>query len=309
MSTDSDAARNRPAPDRAGRPLAGQGVIAVTGADAVSFLQGQLTNDLRALHGRVLTAGYQTPQGRLVALVRVLAAADGCLLLLPRGLAAPVSARLSRYTLRAKVRVTDASADFDIAAVIGTPFSEICAAYGIVSRPGQTHVFTGEHHLVDRGGGRTLLLGPGARAGEDAATTAAWALAGIEAGDPEVWPETTESFTAHMLNLDLVDGVSFTKGCYTGQEIVARTQHLGRVKRRLFRYHSPAACDPSATPAPLDALYFGAAKVGEIALGTRTVDARFECLAVVSLESRDLNLTTQEGIELTAAPLPYGVPS
>ena len=309
MSTDPVADR-RVAPEaRAGRPLQGQGIIAVRGADAVSFLQGQLTNDIRELGSRVVTAAYQTPQGRVIALVRVLAIADGCLALLPRGLAAPVAARLSRYTLRAKARVEDVSGEFDVRAVIGTPFHELCATHGIDSHPGQTHVDTGEQHLIDRGGGRTLVLTPGPRAAGQDDIGAAWALAAIEAGDPEVWPETTESFTAHMLNLDLIGGVSFTKGCYTGQEIVARTQHLGRVKRRLFRYRAAPASAALAPPAPLEALHFGELKVGEIAQCSLAPDGGWECLAVVSLESRDLNLASATGLQFMPAPLPYAVPS
>ena len=308
MSTETVAVHRPAAEGRAGGTLAGQGIVAVRGADALNFLQGQLTNDLRDPGSHVVTAGYQTPQGRVIAILRVLPTADGCLALLPRGLAAPVAARLSRYTLRAKARITEVSDEFDVRAVIGMPFRDLCASYGIVSRAGQTHVHTGEHHLIDRGGTRSLVLTPGTRTDTAADVGAAWASAGIEAGDPEVWPETTESFTAHMLNLDLVNGVSFTKGCYTGQEIVARTQHLGRVKRRLFRY--TAAADAGASvPAPLAALHFGEAKVGEIAQCVRAPDGRLECLAVVSLDSRDLNLTLDSGLQFTPAPLPYGVPA
>ncbi len=298
---------HNPAPVQAAPDLhpALHGVIAVSGADAANFLQGQLTNDIRTLIPEsVLRAAYQTPQGRVIALLRVVATHDGCLLLLPRGLAAAVAARLARYTLRAKVRVADVSDQYDIAALTARAYPEVCASLGISAHPGQTHVHTGSRHIVDCGAGRTLVLSAHGEPSTVAGTTddQAWLLAGVVAGDPEVWPQTTESFTAHMLNVDLIGGVSFTKGCYTGQEIVARTQHLGRVKRRLFRYR----CDGAAPP-PLTALHYGDTKVGEIATSA-SCEADSQCLAVVSLDARNLTLKTPAGIELHPAPLPYAVP-
>jgi hypothetical protein len=105
-----------------------------------------------------------------------------------------------------------------------------------------------------------------------------------------------------MLNLDLLDAVSFTKGCYTGQEIIARTQHLGRIKRRTLRY----AIRADEAPAPLTALNLEATKVGEVLTGAR-VEGGTEILAVVSLDARDRPLRTASGHTAVPLPLPYTV--
>jgi hypothetical protein len=107
-----------------------------------------------------------------------------------------------------------------------------------------------------------------------------------------------------MLNLDLLDGISFTKGCYTGQEIVARTQHLGRIKRRLFRYRAAGL----HARAPKQALLLDGTKVGEVVLAAG-VAGRTEALAVVALDARDRPLVDEAGIAWEPVPLPYAVPA
>ena len=105
-----------------------------------------------------------------------------------------------------------------------------------------------------------------------------------------------------MLNLDLLAAISFTKGCYTGQEIVARTQHLGRIKRRMLRY----VASDAAPPAPGDALLFDNAKVGEVVRAAPTAGGS-ELLAVVGLESRERALSSASGDAFAPAPLPYAI--
>ena len=105
-----------------------------------------------------------------------------------------------------------------------------------------------------------------------------------------------------MLNLDLLDAISFTKGCYTGQEIVARTQNLGRIKRRTFRY----AIRSDEAPAPLTALHLDATKVGEVLMCAR-VAGGVELLAVVALDARDRPLRTASGHTALPLRLPYTV--
>jgi folate-binding protein YgfZ len=128
-----------------------------------------------------------------------------------------------------------------------------------------------------------------------------WALAKIQAGEPTVTAITSGSWIPQMLNLDLLDAISFQKGCYTGQEIVARTQHLGRIKRRMFRYRlagSPPGC--------LDALLHEDVKVGEVVDATTDGDYS-ECLAVTALDCRDRELFLADGRRCVPAPLPYAI--
>jgi folate-binding protein YgfZ len=274
-----------------------QGLLIASGPDAATFLQGQLTNDVRAIASeRVVLAACNTPQGRVAALVRIVARDGALWLLLPRGLVAPLVERLRRYVLRAKVQFRDASGEFAFVGRLdggGTPLHE--RGTGSVSR------------VRLRGG--TLLVGSEADvatevAGMERVDPSRWHAAQIAAGEPDVPPEAAEEWIAQMLNLDLLDGISFTKGCYTGQEIVARTQHLGRIKRRAFRYRAAGA---SVVPASKQSLLLDGTKVGEVIRAARGSDG-VDLLAVVGLEQRDRPLTTDDGAVWLPQPLPYEIP-
>lgn len=127
-------------------------------------------------------------------------------------------------------------------------------------------------------------------------------LAAIRAGLPEVYADTSEQWIPQMLNLDLLGAIGFTKGCYPGQEIVTRTRHLGRVKRRMLRYRGEGAA-----PAPGSALHLAADKVGEVVRSAPSAGG-FECLAVVDLGAVGQGLTTASGQDCTPLPLPYPIP-
>ncbi len=130
-----------------------------------------------------------------------------------------------------------------------------------------------------------------------------WLAADIRDGQPQVFAATSEVFVPQMLNLDLLDGISFSKGCYTGQEIVARTQNLGRIKRRTFRYRVAG----DAPPPPLAGLYLDGAKVAEV-LTSAACDRHVELLAVTSLDARDRVLTLEDGRSAEPVAMPYPVP-
>jgi len=187
-------------------PLDSLGVLRITGVDARRYLQGQLSADIEALSpGASTLAGLHTAQGRVIAIVRVIAAeSQGYWLVLPTDLLATVLTRLQRYVLRAKVLLEDRSHDHRV--------------WGL---------WLGQHRQV-----RVLSANEPDPAGT-AVGPQQWWSAEVAAGLPQVFAATSEHFTAQMLNLDLVGGVSFTKGCYTGQEVVARSHYRGRVKRRL----------------------------------------------------------------------------
>ena len=157
-----------------------------------------------------------------------------------------------------------------------------------------------------QGAPRFLVVGPAAElpvAAEADPADADWRLADIRAGLPQVLPETHESFVAQMLNLDLVGGISFTKGCYTGQEIIARTHYRGAIKRRMLRF--AADCPP---PPPGTRVLEGEATAGEVVDAAAT-DSGCELLAVVSLAQKDAALTLADpfAAALQSLPLPYAV--
>jgi folate-binding protein YgfZ len=145
------------------------------------------------------------------------------------------------------------------------------------------------------------LLAPDAGPGS-AAAPAATTLALVRAGLPEVGVEASEEWIPQMLNLDLVGAISFQKGCYTGQEIVARTQHLGRIKRRMFRL----AVAGGAPPAVKAALLAAGAKVGEVVLAA-AAEGGAECLAVLNLDACARPLALADGRGCRLLPLPYAV--
>ncbi len=293
-------------------PLDHYRIVRVSGADALPFLQGQLTQDV-ALVGphSLLRAALNTPQGRVVAVPWLFGGGDGALrMLVPAGLVVPLAERLRRYVLRAKVRLDAPEAGLTLVGLPGASAQALDAAFGpAVEGPHQS--LAGELSLL-RFRNRALLVGPPAGVADCLATRATlavsearWALAMIAAGDAEVVAASSEEWVAQMLNLDLLEGISFTKGCYTGQEIIARTQNLGRIKRRMFRYRREAA--GLSLPAPKDRLSIAGVKVGEVVLAAADGDGA-ELLAVVNLEARDRPLADASGSEYLAVALPYGVP-
>jgi folate-binding protein YgfZ len=240
------------------------GVLRFVGADAISFLQGQVSNDTRRLEaGEALRTAYSSPQGRVIAILVLLPHASGILALLPRELAAPTRERLRRFVLRARVQIEDLS---DAWAVWGVHGAATLASWQLPSTAAdRAYLDHGDVGVANVGGdpNRYWVVGapgdptvavaangmhtdsantPGTNSdgAHSAAVERDWRLADIRAGIPQVYAATSEAFVAQMLNLDLIDGISFTKGCYTGQEIIARTQHLGRIKRRMFRLALPA---------------------------------------------------------------------
>ena len=205
------------------------GLLSVTGADARAFLHAQLTNDIEHLpSGRAALAGWCSAKGRLLATFLVIPAPDGFLLQLARDLAAPVAKRLSMFVLRAKVKVTDAS--------------DAWAQYGVwdADRQQEDVAWNGSHASVRVGERRYLELVPAAEALEGNADDAQWALQEIRAGRPLIMAATQDQFVPQMVNFEQLGGVDFKKGCYPGQEIVARAQYRGQVKRRMVRAQAPA---------------------------------------------------------------------
>jgi hypothetical protein len=272
--------------------------LAVTGADRIDFLQGQLTQDLRRLdRDPILTAAWCNPKGRVMALVTVVGDGDRVLVFLPGWQADDFAERLLRYRLRAAV---------DIATEPGVRLA------AVDSGPGGVQLPEGEPVLAIR-----PLPGSDPRVMEICAATAhveeldpatllsadAWRLACIRAGRPVLHPDTVEAFTPHMLNLDLLDAISFSKGCYTGQEVVARTENLGRPSRRMLRF--AAAAPP---PAPGSRLLDEAGGTAGSVVQAAAVDGGSELLAVVSIKQLGGALGLEDGTPAAARGLPYSVP-
>jgi folate-binding protein YgfZ len=285
------------------------GVVRFAGPDAAVFLQGQVSNDTRRLTaGAPLLAALSTPQGRVTAVLHLLPHSTGLLAVLPRELIVPVVERLRKYLLRAKVRIEDLSGEF---AVLGWYGSQAPGA-GALAPPGDAPGYA-EHGGIgvarvaagEAGeAGRYWAIGQGrdfAAFGVDADgephradAQAAWRLADIRAGLPQIYAATRDTFVAQMLNLDLIEGISFTKGCFTGQEIIARTQHLGRIKRRLHRLRLPAGDWMIGQTIRLSDGRAG--RLTEVA----AVGPEFEALAVLTLQSGAAGAAAGAGAEESA---------
>ncbi len=284
------------------------GAVRVRGADAVKFLQGQLSADLGLLSAqRALLAGLHNPQGRVIALLRLIELApQDVLALTARELAPALVARLAKFVLRSKVTLAEESAEWRIEGLLadpgaGTPL-QIAQAGGVV-RDGDAQIVR-----IGEVAGRYLKVAPAAGAATAQAPEAnarAWELAAIEAGAPQVYAATSEAFVAQMLNLDVLGGIAFDKGCYTGQEVIARAHYRGRVKRRMQRFATaaPANLKPGDSGTLPDGRGF------EVVRAALRPDGRTEFLAVTALAADAA--AAEPGVarmEAQALPLPYALP-
>jgi folate-binding protein YgfZ len=224
--------------------LAPLGVLHVEGEDGQSLLQNLLTNDVDALAiNQSQITGLCNPKGRLLAIFLLVRRHNRYQLILPKTMCAGLKQRLSMYILRSKVTISDVS---DSIFCMG-----LSSATGISSLtlPDESYQATEHNDSViikyPSSQPRFLFIGPTAEVNTliselaeqqwQVATPSQWELLDMEAGLPMIWPETKEQFTTQQVNLDLVNGVSFKKGCYPGQEIVARLHYLGTPSRRMFQ--------------------------------------------------------------------------
>ena len=271
--------------------LSPNALIAVTGDEAVTFLHNQFTNDVEALApGAAQWNGWCTAKGRLLATFPLANSGAGYFLLLPRPIAEPVVKRLRMFVLRSKVKIEDVSEGVARFGVYGTRASPAPGAYALGER-------------------RWLVIGQAAPA-LPAGTYEDWQRSLIADGIATVVAETQEAFVPQMANFELIGGVSFKKGCYPGQEIVARTHYRGGLKRRMVRAHGDGAA-----PAPGESVFstsFGEQAAGTIVNAALSPHGGFEALVVAQLDSianADLRLRSLDGPALSIAPLPYALPA
>jgi tRNA-modifying protein YgfZ len=283
------------------------GVLGIRGPDARRFLQGQLSNDVGALgadpgrparpahsphaahtpqadpgdtSGPLLWAGLHSPQGRTLALLGLIAPdADSVLALLPRELIGATRATLQRYVLRSKVTLSDDSDAWRI--------------YGLTDG-----AVAGDGIRVRYQGTRQLLLANPADAAPRGAPLSyeGWHAADVAAGLPQVYAATAGQFVAQMLNLDCIGAISFSKGCYTGQEVIARAHYRGRVKRRMQRFIS-------RDPAQLSAGERGELRAGggfHVVDSVQHADGRCEFLAVTTLPGRPADANADANADVNA---------
>lgn len=271
--------------------------IRISGADRAQFLQGQLTQDVgRAVPDATIFAGWADVKGRLLWAGRMFALDQSFCLIVPNGIADTIAARLRMYVLRARV-------------VIDLPDLQLAGVRRIDALPTASEWPAGARLVRDsHDSSRAWLIGSGATPGAAGAMATMspqeWLLDDIRAGLPEIGSHTTGEFVPQMVNLDLLDAISFDKGCYIGQEIVARMRYLGRVKRRMLRFSGtgtpPGAGDPVHASRGVVGKFVAAASSG----------CSFECLAVVHVDDwpGPFFVDAGGGQPLAEQTLPYRIP-
>ena len=255
-------------------------VIQVTGDDAQAFLQAQLSCDLREMQPSDTAYGaWLDPQGRVRACLDLLMTDTGIDLLVNDSLAESVTAGLSRYILRSKVQISQRS-EWTVGAQLGAS-PDGSSANTISISPTLAYRFPVDAIETDS---------------SNAARLAATLL-----GRPELGPETSGSFTAHMINLDQLGALSFTKGCYPGQEVVARTENLGKAKRRMFGFTTTS----SSLPADGSPVMDPSGREHGLVLQAARDENCIVLLAVIRLDSINEPLYLEHGADaLTRKPVP-----
>ena len=294
--------------------LSHEGVLAVRGVDASKFLQGQLTCNLNYLSDNQASLGARcTQKGRMQSSFRILLEGDGVLMAMASELLEPQLADLKKYAVFSKSKLTDESAAwvrFGLEhgdAALSALGLDLPADTDSVARHGAIiaiRVSPDRAELwvpADQADAVKNQLGSLLAEGE----LNQWLLGQIRAGIGQVMAGTRELFIPQMLNLQAVGGVSFKKGCYTGQEIVARMQYLGKLKRRLYRLQLSASELPEPG-APLFSPSHGSA-IGEVVIAAQA-GQNIELLAVLQAEAAEggeIHLGSLEGPALTLLDLPY----
>ncbi len=303
-------------------PLVHLGLIRSSGEDSAGFLHNLFSNDVNKLGAdAVQWNSFNSPKGRMLASFLLWREAGGHLLAVSADIQPALLKKLSMYVLRSKVKLTDGDADTVLVGVSGADAS------GVLGRAGLP-LPAGPMRQAEAGGTRCLQLaahqfvlavpveaaapcyGALVAAGALRAGTAAWELAMIRAGLPLVTAATQEEFVAQMLNYEVIGGVSFQKGCYPGQEIVARTQYLGKLKKRMYRVH----LDTDTAPVPGTDLFtpeFGDQSAGKLVNVVPAPEGGYEALAVMQVSSAaagEVHVGRPEGPPLAFLDLPYTLP-
>ncbi len=295
-------------------PLSHEGLLAVRGVDAAKFLQGQVTCNLSYLDETTTSLGARcTPKGRMISSFRILTQGEGFLLALASDLVEAQLADLKKYAVFSKSTLTDESANW-VRFGLSQGDGALLALGLDLPQSADSVTREGDLIAVRLSDGRAELWAPSGEATTLEARLAAqlpqapldaWLLAQVRAGIGQVFGATRELFIPQMINLQALGGVSFKKGCYTGQEIVARMQYLGKLKRRLYRLALAAGERPQPGVELFSPVH--QSSVGEVVLAAPTTDG-CELLAVLQEDAVNdgrIHLGTADGPALSLLDLPY----
>ncbi len=298
------------------------GVIRVAGEDAQKFLQSLLSNDINSVNSKTSQlSSFSNPKGRMLATFLIWQQGSDYMLQLPRSLTAAMQKKLSMYVMRAKVKVSDASDEIVSLGIAGSKTSELINQYfnitldqnNAVAQHNDTSVIriAAQRYQINTSPQQAISMWKIIASSAKVAGSSCWDWLNIRAGIPVVTPATQEQFVLQMTNLDLLDGVSFKKGCYPGQEIVARTHYLGKQKKRMFLAHVDAEKVPAAGNEVFSEVMAGQ-PCGMVINACAAPGGGYDLLAVMQISSREsnkVNLDSLLGAKLNFLPLPYTLPA
>jgi len=284
-------------------PLANLGVIAVAGEDAASFLQNQLTNDVSLLGmDEARLAAWCSAKGRMLASFIAFKQPGGDILLVTsRDTLPQVLKRLSMFVLRSKAKLRDATAEFELYGVAGDAQAK---SPWHLRRDGDTAFVS----LYPADGiARSLAVVPAGSAKPEGAALdpVHWAWTEVRSGIATITTPIAEAFVPQMLNYESVGGVNFKKGCYPGQEVVARSQFRGTLKRRAYLAHSEGEMAPGQELFPASDRE---QPCGIVAQAAKSPDGGWDAIVSIQLASVDDNPITigsADGAAVTLSPPPY----
>ncbi|RJF96332.1 folate-binding protein [Noviherbaspirillum saxi] len=306
-------------------PLTDLGLIALTGEDGPGFLHSQLTNDVEHLTpSEARLAGYCTPKGRLLASLLMWKTEQTIFLQLPRPLQASVQKRLQMFILRSKAKLNDVSDQHAMLGLGGESAAEVLRQW-FPTLPAQAFAkqdtsFGSLIRLPDAFGSPRYQWIASAELAQQIwpelsrtltpIGTRVWRLTDIHAGIPQITQPTQEQFVPQMINFELIGGVNFKKGCYPGQEIVARSQYLGKLKRRML-----LATVEGAEVLPAMEIFSSAdpgQPCGMIVNAERNLQNGVDCLVelkIAAAEEGTVHLGSAQGPVLSFGKLPYALPA
>ncbi|MBU0688637.1 MAG: folate-binding protein [Gammaproteobacteria bacterium] len=297
------------------------GLLQVSGVDAQTFLQNLLSNDIRDIDsGRVQLSSLNNAKGRMLASMLIWKQGDDYLLQIPRGLCEAIRKKLSMYVLRSKVKINDVSDEKVCIGLSGdNALSALQGLYADLPTDSMAVVQAADATLIRRDARRVQIITDVVRATDiwqslsskvTHAGSPCWDWLDIRAGVPFILPQTQEAFVPQMVNFELIGGINFKKGCYPGQEVVARMHYLGKAKRRMYL----ARVMIDAAPQPGDKVFSAADPAqhcGEVVNAAHAAHGGYEMLVVVQTEAADafpVHLSALTGPRLEFETLPYELP-
>jgi len=297
------------------------GLILVNGEDATDFLQNQLSNDINLINENSFQLStYSTPKGRMLGIFRVVKIENGFILILPQSILSNVLQRLQMYVIQARVALADASKHFARFS-IQSDQQIVIDNIMLPREPGQVFqsdslisLHIGKVHnqsrylLLDLSMDEAQIIWKTFSQSLNVSNFKSWRLSENKAGIPVIYPQTSEEFVAQMANLNSLGGINFKKGCYPGQEIVARMQYLGKLKRRMFLAQLNTEICPEAGDDLVSQGNHIADGSGKVVDAIIDPDGQCFCLFIARInkaKNRQLRLLKQPLVEINLCDLPY----